>query len=46
VVNSVVFSGDGRQIVAASDDWTVRLYPCATCGSTAQLLKLSAGRIY
>ena len=33
-INSVVFSKDGSWILTASDDRSVKLYRCETCGAT------------
>jgi WD40 repeat protein len=45
-VNSVVFSEDDRTIVSASDDWTVRLYACATCEPADKLPGLAQNRTF
>jgi WD40 repeat protein len=42
-VNSVAFTPK-REIVSASDDWTVRVYTCATCGSAEDLLERAEER--
>ena len=44
-VNSAVFSPDGRLILTASDDQTVRISTCETCGSLAELQDLAAQRL-
>jgi WD40 repeat protein len=43
-VNSVAFSPDGQQILSASDDTTTKLYPCETCGSLSDIIRLGNER--
>jgi WD40 repeat protein len=38
-INSVQFSPDGNNIITASDDATVAIFPCTTCGPFKELLK-------
>ena len=45
-VNAVAFSPDGETILSASDDRTARLYPCRTCGSDKDLMKLAQQHIF
>jgi WD40 repeat protein len=43
-VNSVAFSPDGQRILSASDDSTAKLYPCETCGSLSDIIRLGNER--
>jgi WD40 repeat protein len=38
-INSVQFSPDGNNIITASDDATVAIFPCTTCQPFQELLK-------
>jgi WD40 repeat protein len=43
-VNSATFSPDGQRILSASDDTTAKLYPCETCGSRNDIIRLGNER--
>ena len=39
------FAPDGKHIVTASDDGTVRTYACAVCGSVYELARLAHAQL-
>jgi WD40 repeat protein len=43
-VNSVQFTADGS-LVTASDDSTVAMFPCTTCGDLPDLIKTAQDRV-
>ncbi|HEX6130853.1 MAG TPA: WD40 repeat domain-containing protein, partial [Actinomycetota bacterium] len=45
VVRSAAFAPDGRRIVTAGDDGTVRVYRCEVCGGTDDLVALARRRL-
>jgi WD40 repeat protein len=40
-INSVQFSPDGNNIITASDDATIAIFPCTTCQPFKELLKIA-----
>jgi WD40 repeat protein len=45
-VSTALFTPDGRRLVIASGDGTVRTYLCPVCGGTAELIRLAEERLY
>jgi hypothetical protein len=37
LVNAVSFSGDGKRILSASDDWSAKIYRCSACIPLSEL---------
>jgi WD40 repeat protein len=44
-VSTAVFTPDGRRIVTASGDGTVRVFQCTACGSVDALVRLARARL-
>jgi WD40 repeat protein len=44
-VTTAVFTPDGRRIVTASGDGTVRVFQCTACGSIDELIRLARARL-
>jgi WD40 repeat protein len=41
----VAFASDGRHLASASDDGTVRVWDCQSCGDIKQVLELARSRV-
>jgi WD40 repeat protein len=44
-VSTALFTPDGRRLVTASGDGTVRTYLCSVCGGVAELVRLAKARL-
>ena len=45
VVRTAEFTPDGRRVVTAGDDGTLRVYVCELCGGTDDLLAVARARL-